>query len=82
MGPSDQFLRSRAAAGKVSNVRGARSVEEGMKRENKTQQYRDRAEKTRAQAETTTDEAQRKALLKDVELWERMADYEEKSLGK
>ena len=40
--------------------------------------HRARAQEARAKAaEPATDEATRKALLHDAELWERMADYEE-----
>lgn len=42
-------------------------------------QYRARAAEARARAEASTDEATRRALLNDAELWERMADYEEKN---
>ena len=52
-----------------------------MMRENKAKHYRARAEEARSRAELATDEAQRLAYLKDAELWERMADYEEKNPG-
>jgi hypothetical protein len=41
-------------------------------------QYRARAQEARAMAEMTEDEKQRKILLNDADLWERMADWEEK----
>ena len=43
----------------------------------RVEQYRARAITARAKAEVATDAAARKALLNDVELWERMAQYEE-----
>jgi hypothetical protein len=50
-----------------------------MMRENKAQQYRNRAEEARAKAEAVTDEAVKTSLLNDAELWERMAEYEDKN---
>jgi hypothetical protein len=43
--------------------------------------YRARAQEAREKAKAATDEALRKLLLHDAELWERMADYEEKDPG-
>ena len=41
-------------------------------------QLRARAEEARQKAAAEPSEPARKALLNDAELWERMADYEEK----
>jgi len=41
-------------------------------------QYRARAEEARKKAEGATDEAIRKSLVSDAEMYERMAPYEEK----
>ena len=46
---------------------------------NRPGEYRARAKEARAQAATATDEAKRNRLLQDAELWERMAEYEEKN---
>jgi hypothetical protein len=46
-------------------------------REDKARHYRNRAEEARAKAETVTNESVRQTLLRDAELWERMAAYEE-----
>jgi len=43
---------------------------------NRPSQYRARAQQAREKAQSEADEAARKALLNDAELWERMADYE------
>jgi hypothetical protein len=40
-------------------------------------QYRARAEEARVKAEAASDPEVRKSLLRDAELWERMAQYEE-----
>jgi hypothetical protein len=45
---------------------------------NRPAQYRARAQQSRKKAATAPTESARKALLQDAELWERMADYEEK----
>jgi hypothetical protein len=42
--------------------------------------YRARAQQARQKAEAETDEALLKALLDDAQLWQRMAEYEEKNL--
>ena len=46
-------------------------------------QYRARAQEARERAALATDKEKRKLLLHDAELWEKMAEYEEKanSLG-
>jgi hypothetical protein len=41
--------------------------------------YRARAQEARERAHTEADDALRKLLLRDAELWDRMADYEEKN---
>jgi hypothetical protein len=46
---------------------------------NVPQQCRTRAAEARQKAETASDDATRKILLRDAELWERMADFEEKN---
>ena len=42
-------------------------------------QYRARAQEARERAATTGDEETRKRLLNDAQLWERMAEFEEKT---
>lgn len=42
-------------------------------------QYRARAQEARAKAEAIEDEDARRRLLNDAELWDQMADYEEKA---
>ena len=42
-------------------------------------QYRARAKEARDQAAIVADEEKHKRLLSDAELWERMAEYEEKN---
>ena len=42
-------------------------------------QYRMRAKEARDQAALAPTEGKRQALLRDAELWERMAEYEEKT---
>ena len=42
-------------------------------------QYRARAKEAREQATMTDDPAKQQRLLADAEMWERMADYEEKA---
>ena len=42
-------------------------------------QYRARAQEARDQADATSDEEKRQRLVRDAELWERMAEYEEKN---
>ena len=44
---------------------------------NRADEYRKRAEEARARADTTTDEANRKALLQIADTWERMARWED-----
>ena len=46
--------------------------------QNRSRQYRQRAEEARARAEAATDRGIRQSLLQIAETWERMADYEEK----
>jgi hypothetical protein len=48
-------------------------------RNDKPSQYRARAQAAREKAAAERVEAIRKALVTDAELWERMADYEEKN---
>ena len=45
---------------------------------NRSVEYRKRADECRAEADATTDEQSRKALLQDAETWERMEAYEDK----
>jgi len=47
---------------------------------NTVAEYRARAQEARTKAETESDEAARKTLLRDADLWERMAAFEEKQL--
>ncbi len=42
-------------------------------------QYRARAQEAHAKAAAVKDEDKRKLLLHDAELWEQMAEYEEKT---
>jgi len=42
-------------------------------------QYRARAQEARAKAEAIEDEDARRRLLNDAELWDQMAEYEEKT---
>ena len=42
-------------------------------------QYRARAQEARAKAEAIEDEDARRRLLNDAELWDQMAEYEEKA---
>ena len=46
---------------------------------NRPAELRARAQDARLKASTATDEASRKALLADADLWERMATFEERS---
>ena len=46
---------------------------------NRPIQYRAKAQEAREKAENEPDEARRKALLNDADLWDRMADFEEKT---
>jgi len=46
---------------------------------NRPGQYRAKAQANRDAAESEPDEAKRKALLQDADLWERMAAYEEQN---
>ena len=46
-------------------------------RNDKPAHYRSRAQEARQKAEAATDEATRKTLLHDADLWERMAAHEE-----
>lgn len=48
-------------------------------RNNRPSQYRARAQEAREKAQSEPDEAKRTALIRNAELWERMADYEEKN---
>jgi hypothetical protein len=50
-----------------------------MKVPNRAREYRNRAEECRIKATTVEDEAGRRALLETAEIWERMANYEEKN---
>ena len=43
------------------------------------QRYRARAADLRAEAETMTNVGELNAALRDAEMWERMADWEEKN---
>jgi hypothetical protein len=51
------------------------SIENALPKE-----YRARAQQTRERAGVASDEATRKRLLQDAANWERMDDYEEKTL--
>jgi hypothetical protein len=42
-------------------------------------QYRHRAEEARTKAESMTNGPAREAMLRDAEMWERMAAFEEKN---
>jgi len=46
---------------------------------NRPAQYRAKAQDARDRAATTLDEATRHRLLRDAEMWERMAAYEEQN---
>jgi hypothetical protein len=48
-------------------------------RDNTPLQYRTRAREARAKAAAATDEATRQPLLRDAEMWDRMAEFEEKT---
>ena len=45
---------------------------------NRPLQHRARAQQDRDKAASEIDEAKRKSLLHNAEMWERMADFEEK----
>ena len=47
---------------------------------NTAAEYRARAQEARTKAATESDEAARKALLSDADLWERMAAFEDRQL--
>lgn len=51
-------------------------IEEWKKR---LREYRARAEELLAAAETMTDAKARQTVLQDAQLWERMAEWEEKN---
>ena len=46
---------------------------------NRPAQHRARAQEDRDKAASEPDEAKRESLLHNAEMWERMADYEEKN---
>ena len=48
-------------------------------RTNLPAQYRARAQEARDQAAAASDEEKRQRLVRDAQLWERMAEYEEKN---
>lgn len=46
---------------------------------NRPVQFRAKAQEARDRAQNESDEGKRRALLNDAELWDRMADYEDKN---
>jgi len=67
-------VASRATKASAAHERLLTSVQNNL-----PSQYRARAQEARDRAAAAQDEDQRKLLLHDADLWERMAEYEEKA---